>query len=186
MSKMNKRYYCIELILYTDNSDHIKLLHELTLKYNYAYILHDKDTYDDGSLKKEHFHLLIFFKNARWGNAILKEINIDNPNLIEFKENKAEAITYLIHSNNSNKYQYDYSNIITNIDIDVYFNKLKDNETKDVAIIYDYIINYVGFLYYNNVFYYCISNGLWSSYRRNYSIIKDLILEHNNDLTYKE
>lgn len=186
MLKMNKRYYCIEIILYTDNADHIKLLHELTTKYSHAYIIHDKDTFDDGTLKKEHIHLLIFFKNARWGTSILKEIKIDNSNLIEFKENKSDAISYLIHSNNRDKYQYDYNNIISDIDISIYFNKFKNEESKDIAIIYDFIINYVGYLNFHVLYYYCVSNNLWSTYRRNYSIIKDLLNEHNYDLTYKE
>ncbi len=185
MSEMNKRYYLIEIILYTDNSNHIKLLNELTSKYNYAYIVHDKDTNDDGSLKKEHIHLLIFFKNARWGTSILKEINIDNTNLIEFRENKSNAIQYLIHSNNLNKYQYNMEDIQSDIDISIYFNKYKDDETKDIAIIYDYIINYVGILNFTTLYYYCVSNNLWSSYRRNYLIIKDLVNEHNLNLTYK-
>lgn len=183
---MNKRYYLCEIILYTDNLDHIELLKQLTNKYNYAYILHDKDTNDDGTLKKEHIHLLIFFKNARWGSSILKEINIDNTNLIEFRENKANAIQYLIHSNNLNKYQYNIEDIVSDIDISIYFNKYKDDETKDVSILYDYITNYVGIIYYNQVYYFAVSNNLWSSYRRNYLILKDLIQEHNLNLTYKK
>lgn len=176
---MNKRYYTIELILYTDNKKHMKLLNDLCYQYNYAWILHDKDTNDDGSLKKEHIHLLIFFDNARWSNSILKEINIDNKNLIEFRENKANAIQYLIHSNNFNKYQYNISDIYSNINIDIYFNNLKDEETKNISIIYDYIFNYKGILYYCNIYNFCVSNNIWSTYRRNYSIIKDLLNEHN-------
>lgn len=183
---MNKRFYCIEIILYLDNELHLNLLNDLIKKYNYAYILHDKDKEDDGTLKKEHIHLLIFFKNARWGSAILKEINIDNPNLIEFREDKAKAIQYLIHSNNLDKFQYNYEDIKSDINIDIYFNKYKDDETKDIAIIYDFIYNYVGYLYYNTLYYYCVSNNLWASYRRNYLIIKDLVQEHNLNLTYKE
>lgn len=180
---MNKRYYLVEIILYTSNLEHMKLLKELKSKYNYAYIIHDKDTNDDGSLKKEHIHLLLFFNNARWGSSILKEIKIDNPNLIEFKENKASAIQYLIHSNNTDKFQYNMADIESDIDIDIYFNKYKDNETKDISIIYDYIVNYVGILTYSTLYFYCVSNSLWSSYRRNYSIIKDLVLEHNSIFT---
>lgn len=183
---MNKRYYCCEIILYTDNSNHIVLLHELIQKYNYAYILHDKDTNDDGTLKKEHIHLLLFFKNARWGTSILKEINIDNTNLIEFRENKSNAIQYLVHSNNLDKYQYPLENIISDIDISIYFNKYKDDETKDISIIYDFIVNYVGILSYTTLYYYCATNNLWSSYRRNYLIIKDLVYEHNFPLTYND
>ena len=183
MSKMNKRYYCIELILYTDNANHIKLLETLTNKYHFAFILHDKDTNDDGTLKKEHYHLLIFFDNARWGTAILKEIDIDNPNLIEFRENKASAIQYLIHSNNHDKFQYDYNDIQSDIDISVYFNNLKNKETIDIAILFDYISNYIGILTFYQLYSYVLSNNLWSTYRRNYTILKDLIQEHNSCFT---
>lgn len=182
---MNKRYYLCEIILYTDNLEHIELLNQLTSKYNYAYIIHDKDKNDDGTLKKEHIHLLLFFKNARWGSSILKEIIIDNPNLIEFRENKVNAVQYLVHSNNLDKFQYEITDIVSDIDVSIYFNKFKDDETKDVSILYDYITNYVGYLYYNQLYYYAVSNNLWSSYRRNYLILKDLVNEHNLNLTYK-
>ena len=119
---MNDRYYCAELILYLDNLSHTKLLNNLITKYHYAYILHDKDTEDNGILKKPHFHLLLFFDNARWGSAILKEIDIDNKNLIEFRKDKVTAIQYLTHSNNFDKFQYDHTNIISDIDIDIYQN----------------------------------------------------------------
>lgn len=178
---MNKRYYCVELILYLDNESHLLLLKDLIEKYHYAYILHDKDKNDDGTLKKPHYHLLLFFKNARWGSSILNDIDIDNPNLIEFRENKASAIQYLVHSNNLDKFQYDYTDIITDINIDLYFNKLKNKEDTDIAIIFDYIVNYSGILYYIQLYNYVLSNGLWSSYRRNYSIIKDLVNEHNSN-----
>lgn len=176
---MNKRYYCVELILYLDNISHIELLNDLIKKYNYAYILHDKDKYETGELKKSHYHLLLFFDNARWGTSILKEISIDNTNLIEFRENKASAIQYLVHSNNLDKYQYNYLDINSNIDLDIYFNNIKNKEDSDISIIYDFIINYSGYLHFSTLYYYCVSNGLWSTYRRNYSIIKDLLLERN-------
>ena len=183
MSKMNKRYYCVEIILYTDNSVHIELLRDLIKKYDYAYILHDKDKEDNGTFKKPHYHLLIFFPNARWGSSILKEIKIDNSNLIEFRDNKVAAIQYLLHSNNLDKYQYPIEDIISNIDINIYFNNLKNREEQDVAIIYDFILNYKGILYFIQLYNFCVSNNLWPSYRRNYSIIKDVLIEHNREVS---
>ena len=180
---MNKRYYCVEIILYTDNSQHLELLDVLVNKYDYAYILHDKDTNDDGSLKKSHIHLLLFFPNARWGSSILKEIDIDNSNLIEFRENKSSAIQYLVHSNNHNKFQYSFTDIHSSVDLSIYFNKFIDKESSDIAIIIDFVEHYVGVIYFSALYSYVINNGLWSTYRRNYSIIKDLIHEHNMVLT---
>lgn len=181
MSKMKNRYYTIEIILYLDNQEHLLLLKDLISKYKYAYILHDKDKNTDGTLKKEHIHLLIFFDNARWGTAILKEIKIDNSNLIEFKDNKYDAIRYLTHCDNEKKYQYNYNDIVSNIDIDMYFNNYKDSETKNISLLFDFIQNYVGFLYFHQVYYFALNNNIWSSYRRNYLIIKDLINEHNSN-----
>ena len=183
MSKMNKRYYCVEIILYTENQEHMILLSDLINTYDYAYILHNKDTNDDGSFKKEHIHLLLFFKNARWGSSILNEINIDNSNLIEFRENKANAIQYLIHSNNHNKYQYDFTDIKTNQDLSLYFNKFIDKESSDISIILEFIDNNHSIIYFKDLYYFVLSNNLWSTYRRNYSIIKDIIFEHNSYLT---
>lgn len=180
---MNKRYYLIEIILYTDNINHLELFKELKEKYDYAYILHDKDLNEDGTIKKPHYHFLVFFKNARWGNAILKNINIDNPNLIEFKTDKVQAIRYLIHADNKHKFQYDIKDISSSFDLDLYF-KDTTNEEKDILLIIEFIGQYCGILTYYQIYYYVIENGLWSTYRRNYSIIKDLLQEHNSCFTY--
>lgn len=182
---MNKRYYTIEIILYTDNQEHMLLLKQLQSKYNYACIIHDKDKDDDGNIKKEHIHLLIFFNNARWGSSILKEINIDNPNLIQFRDNKVESIRYLIHADNKNKYQYNVCDIDSNINIEIYFSS-KDDETKDISLIIEYISDYVGIINFYQIYYFVIENNCWSTYRRNYSIIKDLMIEHNYYFTNED
>ena len=44
-------------------------------------------------------------------------------------------------------------------------------------LIFEFIQNYNGNLSMQTLFKFVIDNNLWSSYRRNYSIIKDLILE---------
>lgn len=173
----NKRVYFVEVILYLDNDLHMNFLYDIIKKYDYAYILHDKDLNEDKTDKKPHFHLLLFFNNARYINSIFKEFNLDNNNLIEFaKKDKVHTIRYLIHCDNNEKFQYSIEDIHTNLDLSNYFIN-KTNETNDIMIIFEFIQNFKGNLSMQVLFKFVIDNNLWSSYRRNYSIIKDLIVE---------
>lgn len=176
---MNERVYFVEVILYKDNLQHLNLLTTLTNKYDYAYILHDKDLDDNGELKKEHFHLLLFFKNARYFSSILKSIEIDNPQLIQKKKDKRLSIRYLIHADSPNKYQYSLDELHTNIDLSLYFNNNVSRETLEVQILYNYILDNNCSL--QSLLYYAINNNLWSTFRRNYSILKDLWVDKINN-----
>ena len=63
------------LVLYpNEDPTHKKALDYIIQHFSYAYIIHDKDILDDGSLKKEHCHVVIKFNNYRWRNAV--KVNI--------------------------------------------------------------------------------------------------------------
>ena len=44
---------------------------------HYAYVYHDKDTNDDGTLKTPHYHLLLVFENARYRNGVHKLFDLN-------------------------------------------------------------------------------------------------------------
>lgn len=180
------KYYNFELILYYDSKsyDFVSVLDTIKKTSNYAFILHDKDIDDSGKPIKAHYHVLIFFITQHTISAVSKALGVPQ-NDIKIIKNKVGAIQYLIHKNNPEKYQYDFNDISSNLDISKYFNNKIDSENQ---VIYD-IMNYVKSSEYINLatFYdFILNNNYWPYYRRNAFPINNLIQQHNIDyLPYK-
>lgn len=92
---------------------------KMTLKpLKYAAILHDKDTNEEGSLKKPHIHVMLQFENARSINSIAKLLN-EKPQYIEKWDGDSNiGYAYLVHATASSSSQYQYSSeeVIANFD----------------------------------------------------------------------
>lgn len=169
----------VELIIYDKEVLYEKLDYLSNFCGEYAYILHDKDKDDNGELKKPHYHLRIFGVNQKSITAWADFLNVKE-NEIQVLENKRRAIRYLIHLDSPNKYQYNSLDIVSNIyGIDDYFTQDKQEETTQLQNIFAYIDEIKGYIYFSEIKSYVIQNNYWSSYRRYYSIIKDVIIEHN-------
>lgn len=148
-------------------------------KFEFAYILHDKDTKDDGELKKAHYHFRIFGENQKTISAWAKTFQVEEYQ-IETLDNKKRAIRYLVHFDSPSKYAYNIEDIVTNIqDINTYFDDSKQDEYLQLKEICRYIDNIKGYCYFFDVKNFVLNNNYWSSYRRYYSIIRDLIQEKN-------
>lgn len=98
------RYFCA--ILYEEDSKFKEYFKNISESYEeVTYIIHDKDTNEDGTIKKPHMHIL--FKvgnNARHLSSIAKEIGIAENYLQGC--NKKAMLMYLIHLKNEDKTQY--------------------------------------------------------------------------------
>lgn len=185
-----KRYRTFELILYPDNLVHVTLIDFIRSQFRYALILHNKDLKEDGTPKKEHFHVLIYYENAKTESAVRKYFLdnqlIDNPTLINYKNDLKQSVRYLVHIENNDKARYDIEDIESNFEIGSYFNNLISNETLDITLIRQIIYSYNEPITKSKLFDEVLNNNLWSSYRRSYSIIKDLVEEHNLLFTNRE
>lgn len=169
----------VELIIYDKDILDQKLDILNTFVCEYAYILHDKDIDDNGELIKPHYHLRIFGVNQKSVSAWADFLQVKE-NEIQFLENKRRAIRYLIHLDSPKKYQYNSLDIITNIyGIEDYFTQDKQEECTQLQNIFAYISEIRGYIYFREIKDYVLQNNYWSSYRRYYSIIKDVINEHN-------
>lgn len=170
----------VQLILYDFDilQDKVQLLEDNHIEY--AYILHDKDINEKtGDFKKAHYHLVILGENQRSISAWATFLQVKE-NEVDVIENKRRSIRYLVHLDSTKKYRYNELDIVTNIsDIDNYFNKDKIEESIQLQYIFDYIDSIRGYIYFREIKNYVIQNNYWSSYRRYYSIIKDVIQEHN-------
>ena len=102
------------LVLYPEDETHLNVMAKLNRGYQFVAIKHDKDTWEDGEnpnhaageLKKEHWHVVLKFPQARYQEAVAKELGIEK-NYLE-KCNSFEGSTlYLVHHGFPNKHQYD-------------------------------------------------------------------------------
>jgi len=87
--------------------------------FTYYLIKHDKDVDNQGQLKRPHYHLvLVALKRYRVKQILNMLVDIFNTNIenIQIDENISliASVQYLIHLNDSNKYQYSSKEIYTN------------------------------------------------------------------------
>lgn len=144
----------------------------------YYYIYHDKDVNDDGSVKKPHYHIQLYSDEQKVIDTWASIYNVSS-NRVERIKNKISAIRYLTHCDNNEKYSYQIENIGTNGDLMKYFKSTISSEGNEIELIYIYITEHKRQISYKEMWDMVISNGIWSTYRRNYSIIKDLLYDHN-------
>ena len=109
MEKVRSTNWC--LVLYQDDVTHVKALEIIKEKYNYACILHDKDMNSNNELKKAHYHVVLYTgRNAKWNTSIANDLGIE-VNYLQQCKNRDKALEYLIHFNDSSKYQYNINDV---------------------------------------------------------------------------
>ena len=180
LKEYNRNFF---ILLYPDNDEHVKALENIkTLYENYAYILHDKDTYEDcDDIKKSHWHVVIKFKNQRYRSAVSSELGLEE----RFVEGCAleKSLLYLIHFNDEDKFQYDINEVQGSLLPSL--KKIIKSDGKDegerVIDLMDYIDSTTTAIRTKDFARYCALNGYWDVYRRSALIFKDYIREHNND-----
>lgn len=130
--------------LYPEDSEHLKILEYIKKYYEYAYILHDEDVWEDdteehkaGDKKKPHYHVVLNFKNARSIDKLKQELGLKHLETCNYYF----YIRYLIHKDYPRKFQYDEKEIVTNMELRVH-NALKrdyNSQEQDTRILLNYI-----------------------------------------------
>lgn len=114
--KDQDRKFCA--ILYPDatNYDCASALKAAEEVAEFAYILHDRDTDDDGVLEKAHYHVLLRFKSSRYIQTVANKLGIPANN-VQFCGKFSAAEKYLVHRtpDAAGKYKYSPDEVITNI-----------------------------------------------------------------------
>lgn len=108
----------------------------------YAYILHQKDIKDDGTLKTPHFHIVAEYASTKRLNTFLTNMaDALGMNVLSIGVEKCRSFEgsfqYLVHKNDSDKYQYDPNSIISNLTeevFEVYMNAEPDELSMDRLI----------------------------------------------------
>lgn len=100
--------------------------------------LHDKDTNPDGSIKKSHWHIMIFFDGKKSYEQIKKIADSINGASPQYVQNITGMVRYLAHLDNPEKAQYAVSEIRGHgIDVSKYLESENDiNELEQTIEIY--------------------------------------------------
>ena len=172
--KIRSKYYTIELY---DESENINFNDKIEIikKYNYAYIKHDKDGV------KEHYHVVMAFPNYRYKTSLCEELGIP-PNYIEPVRSIEGMLTYLIHLNDKQKYQYKLEDVIGSSKLLNQFKKcIKNNdlvEEEKIIELLDYI-DRSEYITFKRFIRYACSIGRFDIVRRSQYIFIRLLEEHN-------
>lgn len=177
--KIRTRVFCLNL--YPEDITHLKAMEIISKSFEYAMITHDKDVDEDGVIKKEHCHFVIRFTNAKWNTAVAKDLGIEL-NYIQECRNIDNALMYLIHFNDKDKFQYDVDEVHGSLKTRLceLIQKHSKGESEKVCVLFDYIDNSLGLIRVKDFSRWCAANGYWDIYRRSSSIFLRVIDEHNS------
>lgn len=121
---MGKRLQICEVISNLEHlkeEDIIKAIDKNKDIKEWAYILHDKDVKEDGTNKNSHWHIELRLSNAREICQIAKWFGVADNFVNECKSKSPKSykyndmLAYLIHAGDKSKYQYDITEIKTNV-----------------------------------------------------------------------
>lgn len=135
------RIYFIELYKETKSYNFNDVLRNLKGYKKWAYITHNQDTKEDGSLKKEHVHFLLHLDNASTIKALSKKTGVPEQ-FLQNVRNERSVVRYLTHIDDEDKFQYNIEDIKSSRMFQRYVSKCFDDlETEDVILsnIFSYI-----------------------------------------------
>lgn len=144
-----------------------------------AYITHDMDADESGTIKKAHIHWCGKRSSPAPLSTIVNALGID-ANAIEYCKSWKYSLRYLIHADNPDKFQYSPEKVTANFAYNaVIEGKLESMKARQ---IYNFI-NENPTITFNALAEWCFKNDVWSEYRRSYaiwaSLLKELQYENN-------
>lgn len=171
-------------MLYADNERHQEIINELMLNQcnscDYVGILHDKDVNEDGTPKKEHYHVVICCSECTSMGQIQTRFPNLESNLIEKINDRREALRYLTHitekAKEEHKYLYEQSLLFGSPRL------ISKAYTKDATSELENILNYIELsdrseLCYTKLLQWCIEQNCHNTLRKYSYLIKEVMSE---------
>lgn len=185
MSKFRNRNML--LLFWCDNEKHMDAYDKLTRLYDYVSILHDRDLQEDGLFKKAHIHAFLNFRNAKWSSAISEEIGLEL-NYFEEPKSAKNSLLYLLHYNDPDKAQYDFSELKGPLKsrVGTILKGMSQTEDERVSELIPFILSRKEKLSITDFALYCSQNGYWADFRRSATIFIKILEEHNHRLQNKD
>ena len=185
----NKRNYNYLCVIYEDDENFDNQMFNLQQESEVIYIRHDKDVTEEGEEKKPHYHFVIKLKTACTISALSKRVGVAENMIEPIKKSFNGSLKYLIHFKDDNKYNYDVDEVKSNSDkLMKRFKELVADEVPGgdhVMTIQDYIDSQCDYIKMRDLGRYANSIGVWNYFMRYYSYIRDIVSEHNGEISAK-
>ena len=187
MEKYRSRTF--DLLLYEEDETHLNCLQKLATGYQFVALKHDKDVWSEddeipeginvGDLKKAHWHVVLRFPQARWDTAVSAELGIAR-NYIRKCVSYDGSLLYLVHKGIPDKYQYSPDEAIGPLVKDL--KKVLENESDINEKMQDVIdvLDDKEFWTMRAFLQECVKRGRGGMALRMGSLVKPLIMEHND------
>lgn len=122
---------------------------------------------------------MLYFPNQKLITALLKELNVEE-NCIYLVRSLTSQLRYLIHLDDEEKFQYNVNDIKGSRYMILKFNKAIKNltsECEEISLILDFIDNNES-IKVIDILQFSVDNDIYATFRRNYSIIKDILYKN--------
>lgn len=177
----------IAFVLYPEDKTHemaLNILRQSPLQW--CAILHDKD-YENGNLKKAHWHGLIRFSNAQTLAGVASRLGV----AVNYLQSCSDAVSYcqyLCHCGDLDKFQYPDTDIFGPFSDSArsYVLQARNcqqivriSESEAFGEILQFISDFDGLLEFKTLCAWAVSVNLWGYFRQNFSIVRELVREHN-------
>ncbi len=180
------------LVLYPEDETHVAAVAFIKANYSYVLIFHDQDvwTEDDeksnpehkaGEKKKPHWHIILKFPEARYQNAIAKELGIASNYLQKISIFKS-ACLYLVHHGWSDKFQYSPELLEGPLRDAVLKFLANEDENQRVIQLVD-LIDSMDYIDFSQLVKLACKQGLYAELRRMGYLASRIIDVHNANFT---
>lgn len=156
----------------------------------WSYILHDSDVEsvineqgeETQKKKKPHYHVCFRFPTPRIRKTVSNNIGIEK-NYIRRCKNWRGANRYLIHEDDDDKFPYHVAEVESNFEYGKLIGK-KETELSKVNELIEYILK-TNCYRTKDLADYARNNDLWDAFRRNYSILRDYMIDNKLEIETK-
>lgn len=162
-------------VLYPDSESYDcgETLQRLSDFSEYVYILHDMDVDEDGVLKKPHYHWLVSSKSPISKQTVSNRLGVPD-NSFDFCRSFKAFLLYMIHANSPDKHQYSME------ELQGEFKRSLLTGDQERALVSTCLakIQAGEIRSIQGLAAFAAQSDDWPSFRRNYSILKDLLHEY--------
>lgn len=176
------------LVFYPDSSSYsatsvLDSCSKLVFCSQYAYILHDSDKNDDDTLKKAHYHLVLSCKYPVTYSRVLNSLGLPESSMtLPDANSKARTfrsmVRYLVHADNSKKFQYSLDQISSNFDFSKFFDDASIDKASSAFLDLLEFMSQKGQTR-RSIALYAASSGLIGYYRQYYHILWDIVIHED-------
>lgn len=170
-----------EVVVYPDSESYVdaEVLAKVCEYFvQWCYILHDKDTNEDGTPKKAHYHVYGKLDTPRTPQSVANALGVGVASLRVVSSWRA-AVRYSVHLDHPDKYQYPVDSLVTNFAVD---KLLSVSDDLQAARIFAFVSS-TRCTSVSELTAWAFANGCYPALRRGFAVWSRLLCENSY---YKE